>query len=744
MNDPRNLIRSIRSLAPATSALLISLLAAAAPAQTGTGAEAAALRDWSREVWTAAQSGKSAPAIDLLERFPATSDAAGAADLAMAVERYKGNIAKRESDRVQRIEEVKADLEKHSEDNELLRALKSAIEWHTLATDKNEVIHSAKVGLLVDQAVRDAAKAESEGRWLDAHALYNHLNVLFEEQRTYEADLRRLSQRLLMLRLYTPESLYQMRNAQRVAEGEEPLPPYNKVGEDWHEKLAGIEEPMLFRSLGSASVQHVDRVPMSKILVGAYQAVRTMVTTDHLSEAFPAMADPKARETFVRFLDERIAAVQEKPEGLDYQNLREGYAAVRNMNASTVKIAPEALIHEFTNGGFSQLDDFSAVIWPDEMEQFSRTTEGTFKGVGVQITLNDALELKVVTPLEGTPAARAGIRSGDLIRKVNGDSTLGMSLNQAVERITGPAGTTVNLTIERMGVDEPIEYTLTRAEIPIYSVKGWRRVGAKETDWDWFVDRPNQIGYTRITQFNTNTTQEMRAALAAMMNAGGLKGLILDLRGNPGGLLSEAVGVSSLFISSGTIVTQEDNKGTVREKQEATKGPRIPEIPVVVLINGGSASASEIVAGALQDYQKAILVGDRSFGKGSVQNVFVLGPKAAFKLTTQYYRLPGRDGNPGRLIHKRPESTHWGIDPDVEVEVLPKQFGESFQLRQDADIVSFDDQGNLIEDPKRPDPSRLITDGLDPQLETGLLLIQSQVVPAIIGARAEAERRTTP
>ncbi len=745
LNDMRDLMRTVRSLACAASVVVLSLVVGVVRAQERPNAEATtALRDWSREVWAAAQTGKTSPAINLLERVPAQIEAAGAGDLALAVERYKGNIARRESDRVQRIEEVKADLEKHASENELLKALKSAIEWHTLATDKNDVIHSEKVRLLVDQAVADAKKAESKSDWLDAHALYNHLNVLFEEQRTYEADLRRLSQRLMMLRLYTPESLFQMRNAQRIAEGEEALPPYNKTGEDWREKLAGIEEPMLFRSLGSASVQHVDRVAMSKILVGAYRAVKTMLTTDHLSEAFPGIADANARGQFVRFLDERIASVLEKPEGWDYQDLREGYAAMRNMNASTVKIAPEALIHEFTNGGFGELDDFSAVIWPDEMEQFSRTTEGTFKGVGIQITLNEALELKVVTPLEGTPAARAGIRSGDLIRKVDGDSTLGMSLNQAVERITGPAGTPVTITIEREGVEEPIDYTLTRAEIPIYSVKGWRRTGAKETEWDWFVDRPNQIGYARITQFNTNTTQEMRAGLAAMMESGGLKGLILDLRGNPGGLLSEAVGVSSLFISDGTIVTQEDNQGAVREKQEATKGPRIPEIPVVVLINGGSASASEIVAGALQDYREAILVGDRSFGKGSVQNVFVLGPKAAFKLTTQYYRLPGRDGQPGRLIHKRPESTHWGIDPDIEVEVLPKQFGEAFQLRQDADIVEFDDKGNLVERAERPDPSRLITEGLDPQLETGLLLIQSQVIPAIIGARAEAERRPVP
>lgn len=698
-----------------------------------------ALLDWSRDLWRAAQSGQTGPAIDLLEHGPPNAQAPGAATLALAVERYQQNISKRETERGEQIAEARADIETHEAEGELLKALMGAITWHTLAReeDKKSVITDPKVHALIDRAEREARLAESEGRWLDAHALYNRLNLLFEEQRTFEADLRRLGQRLLMLRLYTPETFHNMRSAQRVAEGEAPLPPYNKIGEDWHEKLAAIEEAMLFRSVSAAAMQHVDGVPLATMLDGAYTAIKTMATTDDLRDAFPGIGDAKARESFVAYLEGRLAAVREKPEGLDYQDLREAFIGLKNTNAASVKIAPEALIHEFANGAFAELDDFSAVIWPDEMEQFSRTTEGTFKGVGVQITMNDAFDIKVVTPLEGTPAARAGIRAGDLIRKVNGDSTLGMSLNQAVERITGPAGTSVSLTIERPGADDPLEFTLKRAEIPIFSVKGWQRTGPKETEWEWFIDRPNHIAYARISQFNTNTTQEMRAALSRM-NEEGLKGLILDLRGNPGGLLSEAVGVSSLFIHDGVIVTQEDNKGEVRERQTAQRGPRIPEIPVVVLINGGSASASEIVAGALQDYRKAVLVGDRSFGKGSVQNVFMLGPKAAFKLTTQYYRLPGQDGKPGRLIHKRPDSTRWGIDPDVDVEVLPKQFGDAFQLRQDADVVEFDEQGGFVEIAEKPDPSRLIDDGLDPQLETALLLIQSQVIPASIGTRAEA------
>lgn len=749
-------------LCAAACAMLVSALAGPAPAARQASASSeplAALLDWSRHLWESAQSGDATRrTFDLLDSLPNLDAAEGADSLAHAVSRLKSNLSRREEHRDARIAEVRADLASHAEKGELLKALRAAIEWYDLSPDKASVLSDPLVRAQVDQAKREAAKAENDGRWLRAQALYYHLGLMFEESREFESDVRRLGQRLLMLRLYTPARLHAMRSEQRVEEGEEPLPAFNHVGEDWKTKLAKLDESMLIRSIATASVQHFERVPMSRLLLGGLRAMRTLATTPDLAEAFPGLASEQARHDFIRFLDERMAAIEGRPDGLDYQDLRLTLVALKNANASTVRIAPEALIHEFTNGAFGELDDYSAVIWPDEMEPFLRTTEGTFKGVGIQITLNKSFDIRVVTPLEGTPAARAGIRPGDIIRKVDGDSTFGMSLTQAVDRITGVPGTQVTLTIERPGVDEPLEFTLTREEIPIHSVKGWLRTGPKETDWDWFIDPENRIGYIRLSQFTSKTTRDVRDAVRAMTSAG-LKGLILDLRNNPGGLLAEAVGVASLFIPDGLIVTQEDNRGEVREQQRALPGPRLPNIPVAVLINAGSASASEIVAGALQDYRKAILVGERSYGKGSVQNVFMLSGGAAFKLTTQYYRLPGRDGQPGRLIHRLtrglavqrpqaagapPQLAEWGIRPDVEVEMLPKQFNDAFELRQDADIIDFDESGNLLPRRDRPDPRRLIIDGLDLQLEAALLLVQTQVVPKRIFAQAAGQQAPTP
>ncbi|PKL33815.1 MAG: hypothetical protein CVV40_00355, partial [Planctomycetes bacterium HGW-Planctomycetes-2] len=534
-----------------------------------------------------------------------------------------------------------------------------------------------------------------------------------------------------MLRLYVPERLHELMNAERLAQGEDALPPFNNIGEDWRKKLDGIDEAMIFRSIGAAAEMHVDRTPLSAMLLGAYRAVRTMATTSDLAGAFPKLADGDEVRQFLAYLDGRTSAIERRPAAADYSELIVGLRKLIEKSAATVRIEPRALMHEFAEGAMGELDDFSSIIWPSDLQQFQRTTEGAFKGVGIQISLSDAGELKVVTPLADTPAARAGIRPGDIIRKVDGESTLGMGLLQAVDRITGPEGTSVTLSIEREGEAEALDFLMKRAEIPIHSVKGWERSGPGELDWNWFIDPAHKVGYLRLVQFTNNTTTEFAKAVSDMKRDG-LRALILDLRGNPGGLLSEAVGIVSQFVNSGVVVTQEDNAGHERGREVARFGQaKLGSLPVVTLVNGGSASASEIVAGCLQDYRKSIILGERSFGKGSVQNVLGLGANAAFKLTTQYYRLPGRDGKPGRLIHRKPNSKEWGIEPDVVVEVLPKQFGEALQLRQEADIVEFDKGGRLVNREKRPDPNELIIKGLDPQLEAALLLLQSQVAGSI-------------
>ena len=677
-------------------------------------------------MWTSAQSGDAENAFELIARLPKEDQAPAVRALRESLERRNSHIDEAEKARVTRLAEARAEMDKHIEEGELLGALRSAVELHAISREEE------KTAFLADAAVRDlvssseagARDAEAKGEWLDAQELFYRLHLLFEEDGRYREDVERVGQRLMMLRMYTPERLHEMRDQQRAREGEDPLPPFNPIGEDWREKLDGINSRMIVLALNQASVGHVDQTGMAEMLKGGIHALRIMATTSDLADTFKSLADARARESFLAELDAELARIEERGGKAGYFDLRQALEKITVANNRTVRIPEEALVHEFGNGAMSRLDEFSSMIWPDELRRFQRSTEGRFTGIGVQISLDDAMQLSVVTPLEGTPAQRAGIRKGDIIREVNGEATLGISLNQAVDRITGEPGTKVTLTVERPGTPEPIEFELVRAVIPIYSVKGWKRTGARETEWDWHIDPENKIGYVRLTQFTEETTREMLQAIGQMRRAG-LEGLILDLRFNPGGLLSEAVSIANLFVDEGLIVSQHDAMGVERDSQRARAGFAVlGDLPVVVLINEGSASASEIVAGCLQDYGRALLLGARSFGKGSVQNVYPISQgRAMLKLTTQYYRLPK-----GRLIHRRDGARNWGVEPDVIVPMTPTQVNDAITLRMDADVMPLGDDGKAAADAETPDPDRLLTEGLDPQLETALLLLRSQAI----------------
>ncbi|MGD9691621.1 MAG: S41 family peptidase [Phycisphaerales bacterium] len=702
--------------------------------------------DWSRMIWKDAQSGDASGVQALLQRIPLEHEDASLREIRALADRFSTHATERAASRVARVEELRAELAKHVEAGEMLKALGSAIEWYAVADDKLAVLSDEAVRSLTAEADAKAREHEAARRWLDAQAIFFRLSILYEDQsigsgefatlaRRLKDDARRVGDRITLLSMFVPKRLHELRNEQLVAQGEDPLPAYNDLAADWREKVAGIDQYMLRRAILRAHASHVDRVPLSKLITGGLRAVRVFATTPDLVDAFPSFKDEGTRNAFIKEVDARLAAVDALAgKDADSFDLTKSIMALLDANDAGLKIPSEAILRTFGDGAVAELDEFSSVIWPDEMNRFRRMTEGRFQGVGIQITLDDGRNLKVVTPLEGTPAQRAGIKPGDLIRKVDGHDTLGLSLLQAVDRITGEGGTTVTLSVEREGAEGLIDFNLTRTDIPIYTVKGWKRNGVHESDWDWFVDPDSRIGYVRLTQFTDDTTAHFDEAVRQMREKG-LNALVLDLRFNPGGLLSQSVSMSNRFIDEGVIVTQHDANGELMDIQRARRGAAsLADIPVAVLINEGSASASEIVSGAIQDYARdgvldAVLVGARSFGKGSVQNIYDLGrSKALFKVTERYYHLPK-----GRLIHRRDGATEWGVQPDYAVDVLPKQVGDALELRQDADLLELDQQGNVTNDATRPDPTRLLTEGLDPQLEAAVLLLKSQVVARTAG-----------
>ncbi|MBI5396160.1 MAG: S41 family peptidase [Verrucomicrobia bacterium] len=306
-------------------------------------------------------------------------------------------------------------------------------------------------------------------------------------------------------------------------------------------------------------------------------------------------------------------------------------------------------------GMLGSLDPHSQFMDTQGFQEMKSETDGQFGGLGIQIGTKDGV-LTVIAPIEDTPASRAGLTPGDTIVKIEGKSTEKVSLPDAVHKLRGEPGTKVTLTIMRAKSREMKDYTLTRAIIPVESVKDINGRTVKSANSFPFID--DKIGYVRLTQFNEPTSDELERALRRM-EANGMEALILDLRNDPGGLLISARDVASKFVPKGQLVVYtEGRQKSQRQEFFATGADKHPDYPMVILVNGGSASASEIVAGALQDLKRALVVGEQTFGKGSVQSIIELPDKSAVRLTTAKYYTPSR-----RVIHEK------GISPDIVVPV---------------------------------------------------------------------------
>jgi len=360
------------------------------------------------------------------------------------------------------------------------------------------------------------------------------------------------------------------------------------------------------------------------------------------------------------------------------------------------------LVYGAIKGMLETLDPHSAFMPPNVYKEMQEETKGRFEGLGIEITLKEGV-LTVVSPIEDTPAFRAGIQAGDQILKIDGESTKNLTLMDSVKRLRGPRGTKVTITIMREGFTKPKEFSLTRDVIPIRSVR--------------FELMEKQYGYIRLTQFQEKTESEFDKAIRALESEskGAIKGLILDLRNNPGGLLDQAVKVSDRFIESGVIVSMEGRREDQKMKFYAHPQGTIPRYPLVVLINSGSASGAEIVAGAIQDHGRGILVGTQTFGKGSVQTIFPMKDGSGLRLTTARYYTPN-----GRSIQAK------GIIPDIIVKpalaeeekaVPPPKLPSEKDLERHL-IDNKEREKTRKEEVKEKKPS-------DPQLERALELLKS-------------------
>lgn len=528
---------------------------------------------------------------------------------------------------------------------------------------------------IIEHGRRDIEKYESEQEWREAVPMY----LLLLEFDPKDSDLK--------------AGYKQVRRRARLEY------IYDTKGE-WRTSLRGVDKDVVEDILEKIDSEYVREVEFAELCASALENLVVLAQSPKLVEVFPELGDKDLTEPFVKRLNRLISRRVKSGRRFGARDAAWVFSKVIEINADNVRLPEGVIVDEFIVGLLDPLDDFTTVIWPSEVAEFNKHTRGEFIGVGIQITKHkDTGYLRVETPLEGSPAYRAGVQPGDFITEVDGESTSGISINQAVMRITGRPETKVKLMILTPETDEPRAMTLVRETIILRTVRGNRRDPDKTTGWDYTLDSDLNICYVRVSSFMDNTVDDLKEALK-QMRADGCKGLILDLRFNPGGLLTSALDMCELFLENGSPITKTRGRRGQEERftaRSARGADKFGDLPVLVLVNEYSASASEIVAGALSGLKEACVIGDRSFGKGSVQRLIPIARNRAYlKLTTDRYYVPDTDSPDGwYMLNKEEDADTWGIEPHIQVSVIPREVRKILRLRRARDLLKGVNQDEL-------------------------------------------------
>jgi carboxyl-terminal processing protease len=587
-----------------------------------------------------------------------------------------------------------------------------------LAPDKEKFAKEKWLTDLVAVTDARAKKLVQDAEWYDALSAYGALNELLPDNEAYDKAVKIVQRHVRVLSMYgrAPAATQTAKDKDKVKDklkpGENPDNDGNGNGKDeepeapWREVVTGVDADMVEKVIAQLDLTYVASIDFRQVTEGGLTSLKVLAETPQATNSFPGLKDAAKKKQFIEAIDRQIADA-EKRDHVTHLDLILALNSVLHASEQSVNIPTEVLCVEFTDGFLDELDKFSSMIWPYDVPNFEKQTMGHFFGVGVQITKEPGEPLKVTSPLVGTPAFRAGIKAGDLIVKVDGKATEKLSVDKLVNMIMGKENTTVVLTIKRGGLVK--DYPIFRAQINIRTVKGWEQQ-PKTGEWEYGIDTTG-VGYIRISQFTEQTDEHLVEALRALKQAG-IRSIVLDLRFNPGGLLRSAAKVANEFLMSGRIVSTRGRRTRPTELEAGPDG-KFLDGDIVVLVNQYSASAAEIVSGALKDWHRAKIIGQRSYGKGSVQNVIPIRRNSALlKLTTAYYYLPM-----GRLLHKKPGAKDWGVDPDVEVFLTNRQTRRWLDIRRKTDIVQEIDAKELKDDLTKQYES-------DVQLNTAVLMLK--------------------
>jgi carboxyl-terminal processing protease len=724
---------------------LLSLFAAASMLLAVSAARQDAPADQRNEALKAIRDGDFDRANALLQKASSAGDAQAKEYAAWTAEfesQHEVFVAKRHKDFEKAIDDVRKLV---AAGNDEVAIEFAALKAYVFAEDKQKFTDSDLVRGLIQRSADLAADHEAKGDWIKAQRLYSNISVLEPFEPKWKDHRETVARRVRILAMYCPDIIKAQRaeDAKLADEIDKILPPTTTRATrptpttapadddvtdsafkiDWHDTLRGIKAPLLFKGLIEIRGNYWRELDFTKVIAGGISGVRTLVTTQGVTGEFPALKDEGKRAAFMARLDALDAELKGANKDTEVVVASQIYDELLKANTDTVKLPEEVVVFEFGDAALAQCDPFTNMIWPTELDEFKKMTQGEFFGVGISIRSDDDGWLKVASPLEDSPAYRAGIKAGDIITHVDGKAIKGITTTQAVKVITGKRGTPVTLTIKSF--DGTVkDYTLIRDTIHVSSLKGFVR--RADNSWDYFIDPENKIGYVRLTNFSQTSGSDLERATAEL-EAAGVRGIILDLRNNPGGLLTAAIDVVNRFIDHGLIVSTHPDRKTNQDAQSHFAHPEADgvKVPLVVMVNQFSASASEIVSGALKDQGRAIIVGERSFGKGSVQQLFQLGFAAdntVIKLTTAHYYLPS-----GRCLHRDEDSKVWGVDPDVKVEMTPEQMLLAGKALADFDVLHGKDEKI---DPATKRTAEEMTRDLiktDSQLGAALLLLRLQL-----------------
>lgn len=716
---------------------------------------AASPTDVRAEALRAVRAGQFARAADLLAEAVTRSSDPQLKRLADWVSAYTSDRAVLLGERREQFEKTLSDMNRLVEAGKDEAAIDYATRAYVLAEDKAAFSQLPVVRGLIDRVTVLAADAENRQQWVKAARLYADLAQVDPDRQLWRDKLRAAARATRILQFYAPDRLRDLmaEDARHVAENlavlrdTPPTPPSGEGGDpttrpidirlqlDWREELRGIKPDMFWAALIDVRANYWRDVDFIQLVATGLNGVRTLLNIDGLETAFPGLADAQRKRQLLTTLGDLETQLRRANQGTEVLTAAQVYRRLFEATRSTVRLPDEVVVYEFSDAALASLDAYTSMLWPAQWEEFNKRTQGEFSGVGIQIQNDEDGSLKVVTPIEDSPAFRAGIKAGDIITHVDGKPMKGVTTTQAVRIITGPVGTPVTLTIRSM--DGSVrDHRLIRDTIRVSSLKGFvHRAGGR---WDYFIDPEQRIAYLRLTDFTRTSADELDRA-AAELKAAGARGLILDLRGNPGGLLTAAIEVANKFLPGGVIVSTRAQRPTPQQQTTATARPDADEItlPMVVLVNQQSASASEIVAGALKDHGRALVIGERTYGKGSVQMPFDVGQRNAYlKLTISHYYLPS-----GRSLHRDEDSREWGVEPDIVVEMTPEQMVTAQLGRMQFDVIrqSEDEAPLPTTRPNRPvirTPQELIQ--RDSQLGAALLVMRMQLNQAEFAAAEPA------